>query len=178
MNHNVYLGLGSNEGDRAELLERAISLLALRAGIVVTRSSVIETEPWGFVSEHQFLNMVVAIQTSLSPTRLLDVTQRIERQLGRRRNVSEPFSASQKAKKAYADRPIDIDILLFDNRIIHTSRLDVPHPLMLQREFVWRPLLEIAPDILWPPTGRPLRDELLLSSYPDLVGASTTGGNA
>ena len=168
MVHNVYLGLGSNEGDRAELLERAISLLALRAGIVVTRSSVIETEPWGFVSEHRFLNMVVALQTSLSPTRLLDVTQRIERQLGRKRLQS---------KRAYADRPIDIDILLFDNRIIHTSRLDVPHPLMLQREFVWRPLLEIAPDVLWPPTGRLLRNELLFSSHPDLMGTAAAGGN-
>ena len=168
MVHNVYLGLGSNEGDRAELLERAISLLALRAGIVVTRSSVIETEPWGFVSEHRFLNMVVALQTSLSPTRLLDVTQRIERQLGRKRLQS---------KRAYADRPIDIDILLFDNHIIHTSRLDVPHPLMLQREFVWRPLLEIAPDVLWPPTGRLLRNELLFSSHPDFMGTAAAGGN-
>ena len=153
MYHNVFLGLGSNEGDRAELLERAISLLALRAGVVVARSSVIETEPWGFVSEHRFLNMVVALETTLSPTRLLDVTQRIERQLGR----------TQKTEKAYSDRPIDIDILLFDNRIIHTSRLDVPHPLMLQREFVWCPLLEIAPDVLWPLTGQPLRHELPLS---------------
>ena len=150
MPNTVYLGLGSNEGNRAALLEQAIALLAERAGTVVSRSSILETEPWGFASEHKFLNMVVAIDTSLTPTRLLDVTQRIERQLGRRKKTSSN----------YQDRPIDIDILLYANRIIHTTRLDVPHPLILQREFVWRPLLEIAPDILWPLTHQPLYKEI------------------
>ena len=150
MPNTVYLGLGSNEGNRAALLEQAIALLAEKAGTVVSRSSILETEPWGFASEHKFLNMVVAIDTSLSPTRLLDVTQRIERRLGRRKKTSSN----------YQDRPIDIDILLYGNRIIHTTRLDVPHPLILQREFVWRPLLEIAPDILWPLTHQPLYKEI------------------
>ena len=150
MPNTVYLGLGSNEGNRAALLEQAIALLAEKAGTVVSRSSILETEPWGFASEHKFLNMVVAIDTSLSPTRLLDVTQRIERRLGRRKKTSSN----------YQDRPIDIDILLYGNRIIHTTRLDVPHPLILQREFVWRPLLEIAPDILWPLTHQPLSKEI------------------
>ena len=150
MPNTVYLGLGSNEGNRAALLEQAIALLAEKAGTVVSRSSILETEPWGFASEHKFFNMVIAIDTTLSPTRLLDVTQRIERQLGRRKKTSSN----------YQDRPIDIDILLFGNRIIHTTRLDVPHPLILQREFVWRPLLEIAPDILWPLTHQPLYKEI------------------
>ena len=150
MPNTVYLGLGSNEGNRAALLEQAIALLAEKAGTVVSRSSILETEPWGFASEHKFLNMVVAINTTLTPTRLLDVTQRIERQLGRRKKTSSN----------YQDRPIDIDILLYGNRIIHTTRLDVPHPLILQREFVWRPLLEIAPDILWPLTHQPLYKEI------------------
>ena len=150
MPNTVYLGLGSNEGNRAALLEQAIALIAEKAGTVVGRSSILETEPWGFASEHKFLNMVVAIDTTLTPTRLLDVTQRIERQLGRRKKTSSN----------YQDRPIDIDILLYGNRIIHTTRLDVPHPLILQREFVWRPLLEIAPDILWPLTHQPLYKEI------------------
>ena len=150
MPNTVFLGLGSNEGNRAALLEQALILLAEKAGTVVSRSSILETEPWGFASEHKFLNMVVAIDTSLSPTRLLDVTQRIERRLGRRKKTSSN----------YQDRPIDIDILLYGNRIIHTTRLDIPHPLILQREFVWRPLLEIAPDILWPLTHQPLYKEI------------------
>ena len=150
MHNIVYLGLGSNEGDREELLEQAISLLVEKTGNLLCRSSIIESEPWGFVSSHKFLNMVVALETSLTPTRLLDITQRIERQLGRKHKSS--------AKLDYQDRPIDIDILLYGSRIIHTTRLTVPHPLMLQREFVWRPLLEIAPNILWPLTGQPLRD--------------------
>ena len=150
MPNTVFLGLGSNEGNRAALLDQALIRLAEKAGTVVSRSSILETEPWGFASEHKFLNMVVAIDTSLSPTRLLDVTQRIERRLGRRKKTSSN----------YQDRPIDIDILLYGNRIIHTTRLGIPHPLILQREFVWRPLLEIAPDILWPLTHQPLYKEI------------------
>jgi len=153
MQHTAYLGLGSNEGNRDELLERAIALTDEKAGKLVCRSSIFESEPWGFVSEHKFLNCVIAIETTLTPTRLLDVTQRIERQLGRRHKTSPAI-----LNPDYKDRPIDIDILLYDNRQIHTSRLIVPHPLMLKREFVWRPLLEISPDIVWPPTGKLLRE--------------------
>lgn len=156
----AYLGLGSNEGDRAALLEQAIALLAEKAGAVVSRSSILETEPWGFASDHRFLNMVVAISTPLSPTRLLDVTQRIERQLGRKHKTASEKTTDSPSKRKYQDRPIDIDILLYGNRIIHTTRLDVPHPLILQREFVWRPLLEIAPDIFWPLTQQLLSEEI------------------
>ena len=159
----VYLGLGSNEGDRSGNLEKALRLIAAEAGTIVCRSSVIETEPWGFVSENKFLNMVVSIETPLSPSRLLTVTQRIERQLGRLHKTPSvsilraPLSETSAAPlPPYHDRPIDIDILLYADRIVRTPRLTIPHPLMLQREFVWRPLLEIAPDILWPPTGRPV----------------------
>ena len=143
----VYLGLGSNQGNRLALLEQAVALLAEQAGDIVSQSSVIETEPWGFTTEHLFLNMVVGMETTLSPTRLLNVTQRIERQLGRTHKTSLQ-------RPQYADRPIDIDILLYDNRVVQTSRLSIPHPLMLQREFVWRPLLEIAPEIRYPVTGQ------------------------
>lgn len=172
----VFLGLGSNQGDRHVLLEQAVALLGEKVGTLVARSAVIESEPWGFTSPNKFLNMVVSMETSLSPSRLLTVTQRIERQLGRTHkstplpaspspvSSNPPSPVSLRFPSLYADRPIDIDILLYADRIIRTPRLTVPHPLMLQREFVWRPLLEIAPGILWPPTGQPLRDVLLLST--------------
>lgn len=160
----VYLGLGSNEGDRSGNLEKALCLIATEAGTIVYRSSVMETEPWGFVSSNKFLNMVVSIETSLSPSRLLAVTQRIERRLGRLHKTPSVSNVRARLSEVsaaplppYHDRPIDIDILLYADHIVRTSRLTIPHPLMLQREFVWRPLLEIAPDILWPPTGQPLR---------------------
>ena len=171
MSSLVYLGLGSNQGDRHALLEQAVALLVEKVGTVVARSSIIESEPWGFTSSNKFLNMVVSMETSLSPSRLLTVTQRIECQLGRT-HKSTPLPTSQTPlpsnlpsslfplPSSYSDRPIDIDILLYADRLIHTPRLTVPHPLMLRREFVWRPLLEIAPDILWPPTAQPLRDVL------------------
>ena len=171
MSSLVYLGLGSNQGDRHALLEQAVALLVEKVGTLVARSSIIESEPWGFTSSNKFLNMVVSMETSLSPSRLLTVTQRIECQLGRT-HKSTPLPTSQTPlpsnlpsslfplPSSYSDRPIDIDILLYADRLIHTPRLTVPHPLMLRREFVWRPLLEIAPDILWPPTAQPLRDVL------------------
>lgn len=137
----TYLGLGSNQGDRQFLLEQAIALIAVQVGSVVKCSSFIETEPWGFASDHKFLNAVVAVETTLTPHRLLNATQRIERQLGRRHKT---------INGQYADRPIDIDVLLIDDHIIRRPRLTIPHPLLLEREFVWRPLLEIAPDIIHP----------------------------
>lgn len=145
----AYLGLGSNEGDRQSMLDQAVALLATEVGTVMACSAYIETEPWGFQSPHSFLNAVLCIETTLTPRRLLDVTQRIERRLGRKHKTEDGH---------YADRPIDIDILLIDSRIIHTTRLTVPHPLMYRREFVWKPLLEIAPDIQDPLTGKPMAD--------------------
>ena len=139
----VYLGIGSNEGDRQALMEQAVALIADKIGRVVAVSSFIETEPWGFESENRFLNGVVGVETSLRPHVLLRKTQRIERRLGRRHKTGQ---------HGYSDRPIDIDILLYGDRVIHSRRLTVPHPLMLQRDFVLTPLLEIAPDITLPPT--------------------------
>ena len=141
----AYLGLGSNEGDRAALLEQAIALLAEKAGAVVSRSSILETEPWGFASDHRFLNMVVAISTPLSPTRLLDVTQRIERQLGRKHKTTSEKTTASPSKRRYQDRPIDIDILLYGDERVDTPDLQIPHPLMREREFIMRPLEEIFP---------------------------------
>lgn len=137
----VYLGLGSNLGDRQALLEQAVALIDDKIGRVTACSSFIETEPWGFQSDHRFLNGVVCVETRLGPYALLRRTQRLERRLGRRHKTG---------RHGYSDRPIDIDILLYGSRVIHTHRLTVPHPLMLQRDFVMTPLREIAPHIVIP----------------------------
>jgi 2-amino-4-hydroxy-6-hydroxymethyldihydropteridine diphosphokinase len=131
--HKVYLGLGSNLGDREDIIRKAISLIGERVGLVIRQSSLIETEPWGFASEHPFLNAVALFHTTLSPRELLVTTQAIERELGRK----------EKSVSHYADRPIDIDILLYGDEHIDEPDLKIPHPLMGERDFVMRPLHEI-----------------------------------
>lgn len=136
--HNVYLGLGSNQGDREEYIRKAISLIGERVGEVLRQSSLIETEPWGFESEHRFLNGVVCCETEMSPREVLLATQQIERTLGRRKNVNR-----KTVNRDYADRPIDIDILLYDDLTVDEPGLQIPHPLMHERDFVMIPLKEI-----------------------------------
>lgn len=137
--HHVYLGLGGNLGDREAVLLQAIKLIEERVGQVLRRSSFIETEPWGFESDHRFLNAAVCCETALSPRQVLQATQQIERDLGKRK-----CHATKRQKEInYQDRPIDIDILLYDDLIVDEPDLKIPHPLMHQREFVMRPLNEI-----------------------------------
>ena len=133
---SLYLSLGSNLGDRAENLRRAIALIGERVGKVQRISSFIETEPWGFESEHPFLNAACLVLTTLSPLECLDATQQIERELGRRTKSSGGI---------YHDRPIDIDLLMYDDLQLSTPRLTLPHPHMHERDFVMIPLREIIP---------------------------------
>ena len=133
---SLYLSLGSNLGDRAENLRRAIALIGERVGKVQRISSFIETEPWGFESEHPFLNAACLVLTTLSPLECLDATQQIERELGRRTKSSGGI---------YHDRPIDIDLLMYDDLQLSTPRLTLPHPHMHERDFVMIPLREILP---------------------------------
>ena len=133
--HTVYLGLGSNLGDRAENLEEAIRRIEASVGVVSRRSSFHATRPWGFDSENQFLNAAVCCLTPLSPRSLLEATQRIERGMGR----------TVKSDGQYHDRIIDIDILLYDDMTVDDDDLKIPHPLMGEREFVIKPLAEIMP---------------------------------
>ena len=100
---------------------------------MLRQSSLIETEPWGFESENKFLNGVILCETTLSPRQLLKATQRIERELGRKKHISH----------LYKDRSIDIDILLYDDLVVDEPDLKIPHPLMHQRDFVMIPLNEI-----------------------------------
>lgn len=132
--HTVYLSLGSNLGDRRATMVRAIALIGERVGSVDRQSSFIETEPWGFQSSNRFLNMCVRVLTQLSPRELLDETKQIERQLGRTRKSVDG---------QYHDRPIDIDILMYDDLHIDQPDLVLPHPHMHERDFVMIPLREI-----------------------------------
>ena len=137
--HWVCLGLGSNLGDRALLLEQAIQLVGERIGLVVCRSSLIETEPWGFESSHRFLNGAVLCETRLTPREVLEATQQIERELGKR----QEHATERTQRPAYKDRPVDIDILLYDDLTVDEPDLKIPHPLMEERDFVMNPLREI-----------------------------------
>ena len=146
--HQVYLGLGSNLGDREENIRKAVSLIQERVGTVVRQSSLIETEPWGFESANRFLNGVVLCETSLTPWQVLRTTQRIERELGKskahatRREYPSPLT-SHPSPPVFHDRPIDIDILLYDDLVVDEPDLRIPHPLMHERDFVMIPLREI-----------------------------------
>jgi 2-amino-4-hydroxy-6-hydroxymethyldihydropteridine diphosphokinase len=143
--HRVYLGLGSNLGDREEHIRKAVALIGEKVGLVIRQSSLIETEPWGFESENRFLNGVILVETSLTPRQLLRATQKIERSLGRKRKSTDSSLQSPDSSKNYSDRPIDIDILLYDDLTIDEPDLKIPHPLMEQRDFVMIPLNEIKP---------------------------------
>ena len=137
--HKVYLGLGSNLGDREDIIRKAISLIGERVGLVIRQSSLIETEPWGFESDNKFLNGVILCETTLTPRQVLRATQKIERELGKLRK----HSTRRTPLSIYHDRPIDIDIFLYDDLTIDEPDLKIPHPLMHERDFVMIPLKEI-----------------------------------
>ena len=136
--HQVYLGLGSNLGNRRVLLKRAVRLIGERVGKVTRQSTFIETEPWGFESANKFLNAVILCETGMSPREVLEATQQIERNMGRQKMVHGTSS-----NRTYTDRPIDIDILLYDDLTVDEPDLKIPHPRMEQRDFVMIPLREV-----------------------------------
>jgi 2-amino-4-hydroxy-6-hydroxymethyldihydropteridine diphosphokinase len=140
----VYLGLGSNLGNKESNLNDAIIYLSLEVGSLLSQSAFYYSQPLGFESENEFVNAVILLQTDLTPFDLLLKTQEIEKKLGR----------SQKIGDSYNDRLIDIDILLYDNLIIHQQSLKIPHPLLTERDFVLFPLAEIAPDLVHPLLGK------------------------
>jgi 2-amino-4-hydroxy-6-hydroxymethyldihydropteridine diphosphokinase len=135
----AFLGMGSNLGDRQEYLDDACRELSAHQSVkVIQSSSLYETEPVGYLAQGWFLNQVVEIETTLAPDELLRFTQDIENKLGRKRLIH------------WGPRVIDLDILLYGNRIINTPSLTVPHPRMYERCFVLMPLREIAPDLIHP----------------------------
>ena len=134
----MYLGIGSNLGNRRAMLRQAIRLIGERVGEVTRQSTFIETEPWGFESANKFLNAVILCETDMTPREVLEATQQIERDMGRQKIVHRTSS-----NRTYTDRPIDIDILLYDDLTVDEPDLMIPHPLMEQRDFVMIPLKEI-----------------------------------
>ena len=132
--HIVYIGLGSNLGDGPKNLDKAVALLQKEAGLVLYTSAYIESEPWGFESEHRFTNAVTVISTTLEPMELLDLTQQIERRMGRTRK--------RRRGEGYSDRVIDLDLLVYDDLKLETERLVLPHPHIAERDFVRLPLEE------------------------------------
>lgn len=131
----VYLGLGANLGDKRKNLLGAVRMITERIGEVTSLSSFYETAPWGFRSENSFLNAAACVETALPPLDVLHLTQAIEREMGRKKKSVQGI---------YSDRPIDIDLLLYDNIVLNLPELTLPHPLMTERVFVMAPLAEIA----------------------------------
>ncbi|MBV6427527.1 MAG: Bifunctional folate synthesis protein [Haliscomenobacter sp.] len=136
--HLVYLGLGTNLGDRLANLERAKTLVQERIGTILLQSSVYQTEPWGLKDQPEFYNQVLLLETRLSPETILDLILQIEKEMGRIRH------------QKWDRRLIDIDILFYDQEVLLLDRLTIPHPLMEKRNFVLAPLAEIAPGLLHP----------------------------
>ena len=145
---DLYLSLGSNQGDRRQYIEDALSLLNIELGTPYRAvSSIIETQPWGFESDQKFMNAAVHYQLMLPKgynpeaegLMILEICKDIERRLGRK---GEP-EYDEKGERIYRNRPIDIDILLFGDNKIDCPELTVPHKLMYERDFVMIPLKEI-----------------------------------
>ncbi len=147
----VTLLRGGNEGDVKRTLQAAQQLVNARVGAVLRCSHRYESEPWGFASAARFSNQALEITTDLSPLEVLDAVQRIECDLGRNRAAEAVEKASTGA--AYTSRPIDIDIIFYDDEVIREERLAVPHPRLAEREFALVPLCEIMRLRRHPVTG-------------------------
>ena len=141
-------------GDKAGFLAQARRMIALRIGRITGESAVYESEPWGFTADERFLNQVLTAETALEPLQVLDEVLQIESTMGRRRK--EPVSVA--GNRVYESRPIDIDILFFDDLVVDTPRLTIPHPSIAEREFVLIPLREILADYVHPVLKKPIRE--------------------
>lgn len=151
--HSVFLLLGSNLGDRETMLQRAESAIAQHDITVIRRSGLYETAAWGITDQPAFLNQVLEVETKQDPETLMQTMLEIEQSLGRAR------------KERYGPRSIDIDILLFDALVYHSSIVTIPHPAMQERRFVLTPLAELAPDLIHPVFQRSVQE--LLSQCKD-----------
>ena len=141
----AFLGLGSNLGDRSHYLEAAVSALRSPVLKVEATSRIYETEPWGVSDQPLYWNQVIEVETSLEPLALLHVCQQLELRLGRERKVH------------WGPRTIDIDLLIYDNRVSDSEELMLPHPYLEERAFVLVPLREIAPYLVLP-SGRSITE--------------------
>jgi len=144
----AYIGIGSNLGNRQKNCSRAIEILITKGIVIRKKSSMYETEPWGVTEQPRFINMVVEVETELEPHELLRTLKDIEREVGR----GETFK--------WGPRIIDLDILFFNDLFLRDNILQIPHPLMHKRDFVLKPLCEIAPDKIHPLLRVRIRDLL------------------
>jgi 2-amino-4-hydroxy-6-hydroxymethyldihydropteridine diphosphokinase len=149
--HTVYLALGSNVGNRLENLKETIAALPPQM-TVKEKSPVYETPPWGYEDQPKFFNQVLKVQTYLEPEPLLKHIKRLEVALGRKVSFQN------------GPRLIDIDILLYDDRVLDTPLLTIPHPRMHERGFVLLPMMDIAPDLVHPITGKSVREMIAFSN--------------
>lgn len=146
----LYLGLGSNLGDRKKNITDATVICSALIGTLEVISSLYETEPWGFSSPNKFLNAVICLETDKEPGLCLALAKGVEREMGR----------VNSCRNGYEDRVIDVDILLYDDLILETETLSIPHPRMRERDFVLRPLAEIAPQLKHPVYGDRIEEML------------------
>lgn len=142
----VYIGIGSNIGNREENCLQAIRLIKEHGISVRKQSGMHETEPWGVKDQPKFINMAIELETGKKPKELLAVLKEIEKKMGRTEAVK------------WGPRIIDLDILLYDDLIIKTSEFEIPHPLVHEREFVLKPLCEIAPEKRHPVLGKTIKE--------------------
>lgn len=149
MDKTAYIALGSNLGRKRDNIARAIQLIAALPGVkIIKSSSLYETEPWGKTDQDNFLNQVIAVETSLHPAELLRELQNIEIKMGRQR------------KEKWGPRIIDLDILLYGNEVMDDPHLTIPHPHLRQRLFVLVPLAEIGADLQFPEDGATVEEVL------------------
>jgi 2-amino-4-hydroxy-6-hydroxymethyldihydropteridine diphosphokinase len=144
--YTAYIGIGSNLGDRQNNCERAIDLLKQQGVSIKKCSSLRETQPWGLQDQPLFLNMAVEIETDYTPNELLTLVKDIETKIGRQK--SSPWGP----------RVVDLDILVFNEVIIQSQQLTIPHPYMHKRAFVLEPMQEIAPDLIHPVLKKSMRE--------------------
>lgn len=156
----VYLALGSNLGDKQKNIEEALDKIEERIGSITSLSAFYLTAPVGFQSENIFINCVCEVYTNINIFNIFAITKEIEKEIGR---------DSKSLCGAYADRKIDIDLIIAGNQVIDTPELTIPHPRFHTRSFVLDPLYEIAPDLVHPIIGRTIRElrEELISKQSD-----------
>jgi 2-amino-4-hydroxy-6-hydroxymethyldihydropteridine diphosphokinase len=153
----TYLGLGANLGDRIQNIQRAIEKIVRHPRIeLFKKSAFYETKPWGIKNQPDFINTVIEIKTSLPPLNLFKFLKQIERKLGREKRTR------------WGPREIDIDILLYGNLVLENCSLKIPHPEMIERDFVLIPLAEIAPDLIHPVVQKTIRDLVRIKRFSPL----------
>ncbi len=155
MNENIFLLLGSNQGDAAQNVAAARAGITRSVGVIIRQSSLYKSAAWGLLEQPDFCNQVIEITSALDPENLLDAVMGVERKLGRVR------------RERWGPRIIDIDVLLYGREVIDTDRLKVPHPSIPERRFTLEPLAEIAPALIHPVTGKSIA--VLLQECSDLL---------